>query len=138
MIVESEDGAWHVVGPLDDGMRRVLDAVHRCGRIVPVGAGEGSGAAGVDGGGVARRPAGASSRYARRRRVRLAPERDVSRLYNPPLQVVGFLGTTARRSGAGPQVRIRGDEAALRMLIGRRNGLDSGTAAPGTGHGRHR
>jgi len=35
VIVETEDGAWHVVGPLDDGMRRVLDAVHRCGRIVP-------------------------------------------------------------------------------------------------------
>jgi hypothetical protein len=35
VIVESEDGAWRVVGPLDDGMRRVLDAVHRCGRIVP-------------------------------------------------------------------------------------------------------
>lgn len=35
VIVEGEDGAWRAVGPLDEGMRRVLDAVHRCGRIVP-------------------------------------------------------------------------------------------------------
>jgi hypothetical protein len=35
VIVETEDGAWHVVGSLDDSMRRVLDAVHRCGRVVP-------------------------------------------------------------------------------------------------------
>ena len=35
VIVEGEGGAWHVVGPLDDSMRRVLDAVHRCGRLVP-------------------------------------------------------------------------------------------------------
>ena len=32
VIVEGEDGAWHVVGPLDEPMRRVLDAVQRCGR----------------------------------------------------------------------------------------------------------
>ncbi|HEX9563215.1 MAG TPA: hypothetical protein VF981_04560 [Gemmatimonadaceae bacterium] len=35
VIVESEDGEWHVVGPLDDGMRRTLDVVHQCGRAVP-------------------------------------------------------------------------------------------------------
>ena len=35
VIVEGEDGAWHVVGPLDARMRRVLDAVHQCGRAVP-------------------------------------------------------------------------------------------------------
>jgi hypothetical protein len=40
----------------------------------------------------------------------------VSRLYNPPLQVVGFLGTRRGDPDRGPQVRIRGDEAALRML----------------------
>jgi len=35
VIVEAEDGKWHVVGPLDEPMRRALDAVHRCGRVVP-------------------------------------------------------------------------------------------------------
>jgi hypothetical protein len=35
VIVEGEDGTWRVVGPLDDGMRLVLDAVQRCGRVVP-------------------------------------------------------------------------------------------------------
>jgi hypothetical protein len=40
----------------------------------------------------------------------------VSRLYNPPLQVVGFLGTRRGDPERGPQVRLRGDEAALRML----------------------
>jgi hypothetical protein len=34
VIAEGDDGAWRVVGPLDDEMRNVLDAVHRCGRIV--------------------------------------------------------------------------------------------------------
>jgi hypothetical protein len=33
VIVEVDDGAWRVVGPLDDSMRAVLDAVQRCGRI---------------------------------------------------------------------------------------------------------
>ena len=40
----------------------------------------------------------------------------MSRLYNPPLQVVGFLGTRRGDAERGPQVRLRGDEAALRML----------------------
>jgi hypothetical protein len=35
VIVEGEDGTWRVVGPLDDSMRLVLDAVQRCGRVVP-------------------------------------------------------------------------------------------------------
>lgn len=34
VIAEGEDGAWRVVGPLDDQMRSVLDAVSRCGRVV--------------------------------------------------------------------------------------------------------
>ena len=38
------------------------------------------------------------------------------RLYNPPLQVVGFLGTRRGDPDRGPQVRLRGDEAAMRML----------------------
>ena len=41
----------------------------------------------------------------------------MSRLYNPPLQVVGFLGTRRGDPERGPQVRIRGEEAALRMLV---------------------
>ena len=40
----------------------------------------------------------------------------MSRLYNPPLQVVGFLGTRRGDPERGPQVRIRGEEAAIRML----------------------
>ncbi|HEX6314993.1 MAG TPA: hypothetical protein VFZ73_09045 [Gemmatimonadaceae bacterium] len=40
----------------------------------------------------------------------------MSRLYNPPLQVVGYLGTRRGDPERGPQVRLRGDEAALRML----------------------
>jgi len=40
----------------------------------------------------------------------------VSRLYNPPLQVVGFIGTRLGDPQRGPQVRLRGEEAALRML----------------------
>jgi hypothetical protein len=35
VIVEGDDGAWRVVGPLDDSMRAVLVAVQRCGRIAP-------------------------------------------------------------------------------------------------------
>ena len=35
VIVEGNDGTWRVVGPLDDSMRTVLDAVQRCGRVVP-------------------------------------------------------------------------------------------------------
>lgn len=38
------------------------------------------------------------------------------RFYNPPLQVVGFHGTRRGEADRGPQVRLRGDEAALRML----------------------
>lgn len=40
----------------------------------------------------------------------------MSRLYNPPLQVVGFIGTRIGDPERGPQVRLRGDEAALRMM----------------------
>ncbi len=38
------------------------------------------------------------------------------RLYNPPLQVVAFLGTRRGDPDRGPEVRVRGDEAALRLL----------------------
>lgn len=35
VIVETEDGGWHVVGPLDDRMRRTLDVVQSRGRAGP-------------------------------------------------------------------------------------------------------
>ncbi len=38
------------------------------------------------------------------------------RLYNPPLQVVGFHGTRRGDPDRGPQIRLRSDDAALRML----------------------
>lgn len=37
-------------------------------------------------------------------------------LYNPPLQVVAFMGTRRGDPERGPQVRVRSDEAALRLL----------------------
>jgi hypothetical protein len=40
----------------------------------------------------------------------------MSRLYNPPLQVIGFVGTRLGDLARGPQVRLRGEEAALRLL----------------------
>jgi len=38
------------------------------------------------------------------------------RLYNPPLQVVGFHGTRKGDPDRGPQVRLRSEDAALRLL----------------------
>jgi hypothetical protein len=40
----------------------------------------------------------------------------VSPLYNPPLQVMAFIGTKRGDSDRGPQARLRADEAAMRML----------------------
>ena len=40
----------------------------------------------------------------------------MGKLYNPPLQVIGFVGTKRGESDRGPQVRLRSDEAAIRML----------------------
>jgi hypothetical protein len=40
----------------------------------------------------------------------------VTRYYNPPLQVVAFVGTHMGDPDRGPQVRLRSEEAALRML----------------------
>jgi hypothetical protein len=37
-------------------------------------------------------------------------------LYNPPLQVVGFHGTRRGETDRGPMIRIRSDDAALRMV----------------------
>ena len=36
--------------------------------------------------------------------------------YSPPLQVMGFVATRAGDADRGPLVRIRGDEAAKRLL----------------------
>jgi len=36
--------------------------------------------------------------------------------YSPPLQVVGFLATKRGDQDRGPQVRMRADEAAIRLL----------------------
>ena len=38
-------------------------------------------------------------------------------LYNPPLQVVKFLGTTRTDRERGPQVRLRAEEAGMRLLV---------------------
>jgi hypothetical protein len=40
----------------------------------------------------------------------------VTRLWNPPLQVVGLVGTRRGEPDRGPQVHLRADEAAMRML----------------------
>jgi hypothetical protein len=42
--------------------------------------------------------------------------RDVTIRYNPPLQVVAFIGSKRGDPSRGPQVRLRTDEAALRLL----------------------
>ncbi len=38
-------------------------------------------------------------------------------LYNPPLQVVGFIGTRRGDAERGPAISLNRDEAALRMLV---------------------
>lgn len=40
----------------------------------------------------------------------------MSKYYNPPLQVVAFVGTRKGDPDRGPQVRLRSEEAALRLL----------------------
>ena len=40
----------------------------------------------------------------------------MTRLYNPPLQVVGYVATRSGDPERGPLVRLRSDEAALRMV----------------------
>jgi hypothetical protein len=41
----------------------------------------------------------------------------MSQVYNPPLQVVGFVATRLGDEERGPQVRLRSDEARLRGLL---------------------
>ena len=37
--------------------------------------------------------------------------------YNPPLQVVGFIGTRSGDAERGPLIRLRGEEARLRLIF---------------------
>lgn len=41
----------------------------------------------------------------------------MSQVYNPPLQVVGFIGTRAGEADRGPQIRLNADEARFRMIL---------------------
>ena len=42
----------------------------------------------------------------------------MSQVYNPPLQVVGFIGTRAGEADRGPQIRLNADEARFRLILG--------------------
>jgi succinate dehydrogenase / fumarate reductase cytochrome b subunit len=41
----------------------------------------------------------------------------VSQVYNPPLQVVGFIGTRAGDEDRGPQIRLNAEEARFRLIL---------------------
>jgi len=41
----------------------------------------------------------------------------VSQVYNPPLQVVGFIGTRAGDADRGPQIRVNAEEARFRLIL---------------------
>lgn len=41
----------------------------------------------------------------------------MSDVYNPPLQVVGYLATRAGDAERGPQIRLRAEEARLRLIL---------------------
>jgi hypothetical protein len=41
----------------------------------------------------------------------------VSQVYNPPLQVVGFIGTRAGEADRGPQIRLNAEEARFRLIL---------------------
>jgi anaerobic selenocysteine-containing dehydrogenase len=41
----------------------------------------------------------------------------VSQVYNPPLQVVGFIATRSGDDERGPQIRLRPDDAHLRGIV---------------------
>ena len=41
----------------------------------------------------------------------------MSQVYNPPLQVVGFIATRSGDEERGPQVRVRSEDARLRGLV---------------------
>ena len=41
----------------------------------------------------------------------------MSSVYNPPLQVVGFVATRAGDEDRGPQIRINAEEARFRLIL---------------------
>lgn len=41
----------------------------------------------------------------------------MSQLYNPPLQVIGFIGTRAGDDDRGPQIRLNAEEARFRLIL---------------------
>lgn len=41
----------------------------------------------------------------------------MSQYYNPPLQVVGFIGTRSGDDERGPQLRLNADEARRRLIM---------------------
>ncbi len=41
----------------------------------------------------------------------------MSQVYNPPLQVVGFIATRAGEADRGPQIRLNAEEARFRMIL---------------------
>ncbi len=41
----------------------------------------------------------------------------MSQVYNPPLQVVGFIGTRPGEADRGPQIRLNTDEARFRLIL---------------------
>ena len=41
----------------------------------------------------------------------------MSQVYNPPLQVVGFIGTRAGEADRGPHIRLNAEEARFRMIL---------------------
>ena len=40
----------------------------------------------------------------------------MSQVYNPPLQVVGFIGTRSGDEDRGPQIRLNAEEARFRLI----------------------
>ena len=41
----------------------------------------------------------------------------MSQVYNPPLQVVGYIATRAGDEDRGPQVRLNAEEARFRLIL---------------------
>ena len=41
----------------------------------------------------------------------------MSQVYNPPMQVVGFIATRSGDEERGPQIRVRPDDAQLRGIV---------------------
>jgi hypothetical protein len=41
----------------------------------------------------------------------------VSQVYNPPLQVVGYVATRSGDEERGPQIRLNADEARFRLIL---------------------